>query len=99
MKKLVLTFALVLVMGIGTFAQVDGGGALRRSKEYRESMNSGKMNYNGGNLRTTTGTPMLPDGFGNSGDSDGSDAPLGSGIVVLLGLGAAYVMGKKRKEK
>ena len=27
-----------------------------------------------------------------------SDAPLGRGIVVLLGLGAAYAMKKRRKE-
>jgi len=96
MKKLVLTTALVLALGLTTFAQ-SGGGALRRSKEYRDYLNAGKMNYQAGGLRTTSNTPLLP-GFGNPGDFDGTDAPLGSGIAVLIGLGAAYAIGKKRKE-
>ena len=97
MKKLVLTLAIALMMGTTVFAQ-QGGGALRRSKEYREYMNAGKMNNQAGGLRTTNNTPLLPDGFGNPGDFDGTDAPLGSGIAVLIGLGAAYAIGKKRKE-
>ena len=96
MKKLVLTTALVLMMGTTVFAQ-QGGGALRRSKEYRDYLNAGKMNNQAGGLRTTSNTPLLP-GFGNPGDVDGTDAPLGSGIAVLIGLGAAYAIGKKRKE-
>ena len=46
------------------------------------------------NDRTTLTTPMIPD-FGETEDQNG---PLGSGIAVLLGLGAAYVVAKKRKE-
>ena len=40
-------------------------------------------------------TPGLPEP-GNGGDSP---APLGSGIAVLTALGAAYLVGKKRKEE
>ena len=40
------------------------------------------------------GAPGLP-GHGGTGNAD---APLGSGIAVLLGLGAAYLVGKKRNE-
>ena len=97
MKKLVLTTALVLALGLTTFAQ-SGGGALRRSKEYRDYLNAGKMNYQAGGLRNNN-TPLLPNSFGNPGDFDGTDAPLGSGIAVLIGLGAAYAIGKKRKEE
>ena len=71
---------------------------MRRSKEYREYLNAGKMNNQAGGLRTNNNTPLLP-GFGNPGDFDGTDAPLGSGIAVLIGLGAAYAIGKKRKEE
>ena len=39
-------------------------------------------------------TPAIPD-FGETTDQNG---PLGSGIAVLVGLGAAYVVAKKRKE-
>ena len=98
MKKLVLTLAIALMMGTTVFAQ-QGGGALRRSKEYRDYLNAGKMNNQAGGLRTTSNTPLLPNSFGNPGDFDGTDAPLGSGIAVLIGLGAAYAIGKKRKEE
>ena len=40
-------------------------------------------------------TPGMP-GHGGSGNAD---APLGSGVVALLGLGAAYLVAKKRNEK
>ena len=96
MKKLIMTLAIALMMGTTVFAQ-QGGGALRRSKEYREYLNAGKMNNQASGLRNNN-TPLLP-GFGNPGDVDGTDAPLGSGIAVLLGLGAAYAIGKKRKEE
>lgn len=36
---------------------------------------------------------------GNPGDPNGSEAPLGSGIVVLTALGGAYLIGKKRVAK
>ena len=39
--------------------------------------------------------PNLP-GHGATGEQNG---PLGSGVAVLLGLGAAYLIGKKRKEE
>ena len=39
-------------------------------------------------------TPMLP----SHGATDNQPAPLGSGIAVLMGLGAAYMVAKKRKE-
>ena len=38
----------------------------------------------------------LPGTHGESGDSNGT--PLGSGVAVLLGLGGAYLVAKKRKE-
>ena len=47
-------------------------------------------------LRGSTTTPILPSGHGGDGDVD---APLGSGIAVLVGLGAAYAMAKRRKEE
>ena len=40
--------------------------------------------------------PVIPS-YGSTDDAEGT-GPLGSGIAVLLGLGAAYVVAKKRKE-
>ena len=39
--------------------------------------------------------PMLPE----HGRPDNQYAPLGSGIAVLLGLSAAYLVGKKHREE
>ena len=94
MKKTVLTFALVLAMGIGTFAQESEGGMLKRSKEYQSTYrNDGRQR-----LVDRDGSFITLPGFGLTDDFDGTSTPLGSGIAVLLGLGAAYMVGKKRKE-
>ena len=89
MKKLVLTIAIALLMGTTAFAQ-DGGGALRRSRDYEAARQSNNP-IRGGGL-------ALPIGHGLDTDADSTDAPLGSGVAVLLGLGAAYLVGKKRKK-
>ena len=83
MKKLALTIAIVLGLGLTTFADPNGGGLFQRGAQPE------------GMLRTTgDNMPMLP----NHGLSDNQDAPLGTGIAVLTALGAAYLVGKKRKE-
>ena len=83
MKKLALTIAIVLTMGLSSFAQ--DGGLLNRGVSFD------KQNRDG------VSGPMLPGG-GAHGLSGDQDAPLGSGVAVLLGLGAAYFVAKKRKE-
>jgi len=40
----------------------------------------------------------LAPGHGLSGNQN-AEAPLGTGIAVLMGLGAAYLIGKKRNEE
>lgn len=50
------------------------------------------------NLFEPLSTPDLP-GLPGHGSSDNQDAPLGSGLVVLVGLGAAYAFAKRRKEE
>ena len=43
-------------------------------------------------------TPVIPS-YGSTNDANGDGTtPLGSGIAVLVGLGAAYMVSKKRKE-
>ena len=83
MKKLVLTAAIVLSLGLGAFAQ-QGEGALLRSNSTRGDRN--------------LTTPSIPQNFGSTSDETADPAPLGSGIAVLVGLGAAYMVAKKRKE-
>ena len=88
MKKTVLTIAIALMMGTA-FAQ-QGGGALKRSQQYEAARNENNMR--GGSL-------LLPSQHGTNTDTEGNGGPLGSGVAVLLGLGAAYLVGKKRREE
>ena len=85
MKKLALTVAIVLSMGLSVMAQ--DGGLLNRGVSFDKQQNSG--------LRGDGTTPALPP----FGDDDNHDGPLGGGVAVLLGLGAAYLIGKKRNEE
>ncbi len=84
MKKFALTVAIILTMGLGAYAQ--GGGLLgfgESNDDYVKGDNSGLT------------TPKLP-AFGETDDQGAT--PLGSGVAVLMGLGAAYAFSKKRKD-
>ena len=86
MKKTILTIAIVLGLGLTTFADPNhGGGLFQRGVADEEYY--GMSGYN----RTGSTLPMLP----NHNLVGSQNAPLGSGITVLLGLGAAYLIRKK----
>ena len=63
----------------------EGGGLFGRGKSLSTSVGS---NFRNGGL-------LLPNTHGQETDSG---APLGSGVVVLIGLGTAYLACKRRKE-
>ncbi len=88
MKKTIITTAIILGLGLTTFAQNDNhnGGLFRKGPEAIEYTN-----------RDSEGLPMLPSSHGEQGDQP--TGPLGSGVAVLLSLGAAYLVGKKRREE
>ena len=90
MKKLALTIAIVLGLGMATFANPDEGGLFQRGTTPASETIYGAREGEG------LMTPGLP-GHGSGGNEPA--APLGSGIAVLLGLGAAYMVGKKRREE
>lgn len=83
MKKLVLTIAIILALGQTTFANPNGGGVFGRGESTEQS-----------NRETTLFAPRLP----QHGQNTNQPAPIGSGIVVLTALGAAYLVGKRQKE-
>jgi len=86
MKKLTIILAIILGLNIFTFAQ---GGMLQRGPEPVQDM-FGKYDDDG--------TPFLPTQH-NDGYNQDADVPLGSGIFILLGLGAGYaIVGNKKKE-
>ena len=80
MKKLILTFAMVLAVGIGSVS------AQRSLLGKSDAEKAGDHDLT---------TPKVVAQHNLSGNQD---APLGSGVAVLLGLGAAYMVAKKRKE-
>ena len=94
MKKTIITLTLILGMTMTTFAD---GGLFNRGNNARLGQNSGYIYFNSEDpLRTDPSvSPMLPP----HGSNDNEPAPLGSGIAVLMGLGAAYMVAKKRREE
>lgn len=85
MKKLTLTIAIVLGLGMTSFA--DGGGLFQRGANPEQK----------GNRSDNSSGLALP-GHGTSSNAD-ADAPLGTGIAVLAVLGGAYLVGKQRREE
>lgn len=88
MKKLALTIAVVLGLSLTTFANNDGGLFQRGASETTNGV------YGDRGMRD--GFPGLPDSHGGTGNAD---APLGSGMAILFGLGAAYMVAKKHREE
>jgi hypothetical protein len=82
MKKLILTTAIILGLGLTSFADPNGGGVFQRGNE-----TSGE----GSSLFS----PRLP----AHGQDTNQPAPLGTGVMVFIALGAAYLVGKRRKEE
>ena len=83
MKKLTLTIAIILGMTMTTFA--DGGGLFNRGNNAR----NGASGY----------SYFSTDGISDIRAGEDFNSPLGSGIVALMGLGAAYMVVKKRREE
>ena len=87
MKKLAMTLAIVLGLGMASYA--NGGGLFGQGQAAPEQSNTSVMSGN-----RLGGNPALP----NHGQNTNQPAPLGSGIAVLIGLGAAYAVAKKRED-
>ena len=111
MKKLALTIAIGMTIGLsaqesqqtqqGLQSQLSlqSGGLFERGYSAYEVYSFSESSNNSelfANLRNSLfPVPVLP----NHGATENQEAtPLGSGIAVLLGLGAAYAVAKKRKE-
>jgi hypothetical protein len=88
MKKLSITLAILLGLGMAAFANPDGGGLFQRGAVSDEV-------FYGSGFRNNE-RPILP--YHELNTNQPATTPLGSGVVALLGLGTAYLVGKKRKE-
>lgn len=90
MKKIVLSMVIVLSVAFNTYAQ--GGGLFRYGAVSDEEYYGSAYWALDENDRTQGLLPGLP----GHGSSDNMDAPLGEGMLLLLGLGAAYAYKKRR---
>jgi len=87
MKKLIITIAVVLGLGVSTFAQdtkAENRGLFGRGEGFQSNRD--------------LVLPGLPQSFVSTENSN-AVTPLGSGIILLASLGAAYMVSKKRKEE
>ncbi len=95
MKKSILTLAIVSCISMNVFAQ-RGGGLFQfgadSDEEYNEVTNF--FNYNSWDLDLVN--PLLPSLPNHDLDTN-QDAPLGGGVLLLIGFGAAYALKKKRE--
>lgn len=85
MKKLALTIAILIGLSLGAFAQ----GGLFGYGDVPSSENTQAGNRDGVAL-------ILPGSHGS--DDDQTGTPVGSGVLLLIGFGAAYAL-KQRKNK
>ena len=94
MKKLIITITILLGLSLTTFAD---GGLFQRG--YNAQNGSSGYSYFGakteGDNASGVAMPQLP----QHGQETNQPAPVGRGIAILLGLGTAYLLGKKPKEK
>jgi len=84
MKKIILTTAIFIGLGLTSFANPNGGGALGRGETSKQ-----------GSRENTLFAPKLP----AHGQDTNQSAPIGSGIVVLTALGAVYLIGKRHDDE
>ena len=87
MKKVIITLSIIAALGLNVNAQNQN----TKSSDGFFSSNTLGSNYRDGDA---TGTPKFP----NKGEYSDQNAPVGSGLLVLAGLGIAYAM-KSRKDE
>ena len=95
MKKTIITLSLILGMTMTTFAE---GGLFHRGNNAKNGA-SGYTYFSTQGIGDNAGSPAMPL-LPQHGEDTNQPAPLGSGIVMLASLGAAYLVGKNaRKNK
>ena len=95
MKKLTITIVLLLGLTMTTFAD---GGLFNRGNNAKNGQASGYIYFGAKAEGDNAGSPAMPL-LPQHGVDTNQPAPLGSGIAVLMGLGAAYLVGKRRREE
>lgn len=102
MKKLFLTTAIILGFVIGSNAQQNTGGLIKRGGDRMTRDDEAGLYLPGEGLHGIFGnadaTSMDYDENEWDWQSHLPDAPLGSGALLLIGFGVAYAMARRKKE-
>ena len=88
MKKLTLTIAIFLGISLSTYAQ---GGLFQYGEVSDESSVPSWYSLDQ-NQKARQNMPILPD----HGQGTNQNAPLGGGVLLLMGFGVAYALKKKK---
>jgi hypothetical protein len=87
MKRLIIALSFVVALGISANAQ---------NYNYFDAQSDGFFSVNSDNLEYRYSTQTFPALPGQNIYKDQA-APVGSGLLLLAGMGAAYALRKKRK--
>jgi len=94
LKALALSLGLAALMAPSTMEAQINHGLLQNPYKDESSKKHGMLNSQG-----NRGAITIPsEGITNSGIGESSDAPLGSGLFILLGAGLGYVALKKKED-
>ena len=93
MKKIFLTLIMTAALALGVDAQQQYGYYQDQTTQYSDGFFS-SQNESGYQYRDIDNMPIVP-GTGYYYDQN---APLGSGLLLLAGLGAAYAVRKRKKD-
>ena len=97
MKKLALTFAIVLGISMSSFAQW-GGGLFQYGEVSDEEYYYGTAWYALNQNNEFQIRSLFAPGLPIHGKDTNMDAPLGGGALLLIGFGAAYALKKRNKK-
>lgn len=86
MKKVIITLSFIAALGLNVNAQSQ---STQSSDGFFNNSTLTESSYREG----TTGNPLFPD----RGEFKDQDAPVGSGLLLLAGMGAAYALRRRRK--
>lgn len=93
MKKIFLTLIMTAALALGVDAQQQYGYYQDQTTQYSDGFFS-SQSESGYQYRNIDNMPIVP-GTGYYYDQQ---APLGSGLLLLAGLGAAYAVRKRKKD-
>lgn len=96
MKKTLLTIAIVISLNFTVFAQYEGGGLFKYGEVKEEPIYELNLDYLDFTLKLDPTLPNLPLQHGST---DSQSAPLGNGVLLFIGLGAAYAIRRAEKRQ